>query len=307
MTGASGPLRIGTRGSRLALAQTQIVVDALRAARVADDMETVVIRTTGDRISEQLPRGGWEDADGQFTGELESALLGGAIDLAVHSHKDLPTASTPGVTIAAVLARGDARDCLVVHERANGALPAGARIGTSSVRRSMQLSAAHPDVEILPIRGNIDTRMRRLAEGEYDALLLAAAGLDRLGVAFGEVQKLDFGVMLPAPAQGALAIQSRVDDVELIRRLAAVDDAATRAAVAAERALLREVGGGCLAPLGAFADVDGGSLRLRAAYGESAASIRRVDVRGVVDEPFELAGRAAAQIRPSGATTLATQ
>ena len=297
MTTSSAALRVGTRGSRLALAQTNLVIEALREANVAEEIETVVVRTKGDEVSERQPRGTWEDSDGQFTGELESALLGGAIDVAVHSQKDLPTATTPGVTIAAVCKRGDARDCLVMRPGARGGLAPDARVGTSSVRRALQLAAAHRGIQILPIRGNIDTRLRRLAEGEYDALLLAAAGLQRLGAEVENAHILSFEVMLPAPGQGALAIQARADDTELIGRLGALEDTATRTSVAAERALLRAVGGGCLAPLGAFAEVVGGSLRLRAAYGETAETLRRVELTGEAGAPMKLALRAAAALR----------
>ena len=299
-TTSRSTLRIGTRGSRLALAQTALVVDALRGAAFRHEIETVVVRTKGDDVSEQQPRGTWEDSDGQFTGELESALLSGAIDLAIHSQKDLPTAATPGVTIAAVLKRGDARDCLVTRAGGEGELMSGARVGTSSVRRAFQLSAAHPGIEILPIRGNVDTRLQRLASGEYDALLLAAAGLQRLGGDIPNVHMLSFDVMLPAPGQGALAVQARADDTDLLSRLSAVDDRPTRSSVAAERALLRAVGGGCLAPLGAFADVDGDALRIRAAYGESAQTLRRVEVRGAAADPTMLALRAARALRSQG-------
>lgn len=290
-------LRIGTRGSRLALAQTALVVEALRAAGFDGGIENVVVRTTGDEISERQPRGTWEDSDGQFTSELEGALLNGVVDLAVHSQKDLPTAATPGVSIAAVLRRGDARDCLVTAPEGDPDLRPGARVGTGSVRRAVQLSARHPGIQILPIRGNIDTRLRRLAEGEYDALVLAAAGLERLGAETRGVHMLSFETMLPAPGQGALAIQARADDAEMIRRLSAVDDQETGAAVAAERALLRAVGGGCLAPLGALAEVEDGRLRMRAAYGQTAESLRRVELRGAMAAPAELAERAAEQLR----------
>jgi hydroxymethylbilane synthase len=290
-------LRVGTRGSRLALAQTALVVEALRDAGFDGPIDTVVIRTTGDAVSEQRPRGTWEDADGQFTGELETALLAGEIDLAVHSQKDLPTASTAGVEIAAVLRRGDARDCLVTRPADDGDVPQGARIGTSSVRRAVQLTAARPDIEVLPIRGNVDTRMRRLDDGEYDALLLAAAGLERLGTERGGVHPLDYDVMLPAPGQGALALQTRSEDADLRSRLSAVDHGPTRTAVDVERALLRAVGGGCLAPLGAFAEADTDGIRLRATYGETAESLHRVDLRGRLDDPVGLAQRAASELR----------
>ncbi len=302
--GVRGALRIGTRGSRLALAQAHIVVDALRSARVADAVDVVPIRTHGDEVSELRPRGGWEDADGQFTNELESALLRGSIDLAVHSHKDLPTAPRPGVVIAAVPERADARDCIVTRGGGLDELGPNARIGTSSVRRAAQLRALRTDLAMEPIRGNIDTRLRRLAEGEYDALILAAAGLERLGVSAALIQPLEFDVMLPAPAQGALAVQARADDAALLDPLAALDHQATRTAVDAERELLRAIGGGCLAPLGAYAEVTSGSVRLRAAYapdGDAAAgSLRRADVVGPVSAAGEVVAAVAAVLVSRG-------
>ena len=272
-------LRVGTRRSRLALAQTAIVVDALHARGAVCEM--VPTWTHGDEISARKPEGGWVDSDGQFTGELERALLDRRVDLVVHSFKDLPIAPRDGLVIAAVLARADARDCLVTRDGGGLAeLPFGARIGTSSPRRAAQLAAARPDVVAVPIRGNVDTRLERLAQGRYDALLLAAAGLDRLGIAVPERARLSFDLVLPAPAQGALAVQARVDDVFVRDLLEALDDRATRIAVEAERALLQRIGGGCLAPLGALGEVRGDRLRLRAVL-EDASGVRHAgDVTG---------------------------
>lgn len=301
MTRTPRALRLGTRGSRLALAQAEIAADALRRADVASEVELVPIQTRGDRISATTPRGGWEDADGQFTSELEAALLDGRIDAAVHSHKDLPTAGPSALVVAAVLERGDPSDCLLV--RGGGGLsrlPPRAVVGTSSARRAAQLQALRPDISTAPIRGNVETRIARMEGGEYDAIVLAAAGLDRLGIEIDEAAFLPLDAVLPAPAQGALAIQVRADDAELRDALASADHAATRIAVETERALLRAVGGGCLAPLGALAEVEGDAreadrLRLRGNYLRGDVLVW-TDLSGRVPERPILVERAAADL-----------
>jgi hydroxymethylbilane synthase len=298
---ALATLRLGTRGSRLALAQSEIVSRALTDAGFAEPMELRIITTRGDAISERRPNGRWELADGQFTTELERQLLGGEVDLVVHSFKDLPTAGTPGVTIAAVLPRGEARDCLLTRDGSTlDELPFGAHVATSSTRRAAQLAALRPDLVAQPIRGNVETRLARLERGEFDALLLAAVGLQRIGVEVPEAALLPYDAMLPAPAQGALAIQVRADDAELRERLRAVDDPPTRIGVEAERALLAEIGGGCLAPLGALGEVRDGELRLRAAYELPDGSFRRADECGPADEPAVVVSAAAAALRNEG-------
>jgi hydroxymethylbilane synthase len=298
MRTVANTLRLGTRGSRLAMAQAQEAASALAHLLGEGSVETVEIRTKGDAISERRPAGHLVVGDGQFTGELERALLEQRIDVAVHSLKDLPTASNPELRLAAILERGDPRDCLLSrHPDGLDGLPFGARIGTSSVRRAAQLAAARVDLVARHIRGNVDTRLRRLEAGEYDALLLAAAGLDRLGVPVSEDDRLSLEVMLPAPGQGALALQVRADDVLV---LAPLDHVPTRQAVQTERALLRALGGGCLAPLGALAEVVDGQLRLRAAY-EGRNGFTRVDITGPADRPAEVVAEAAARIREATA------
>jgi len=293
MSTVATTLRLGTRGSRLAIAQAQEAASALAQVLGLASVEMVEIRTKGDAISERRPAGHLVVGDGQFTAELERALLEERIDVAVHSLKDLPTASNPALRLGAILKRGDPRDCLLSrHLGGINGLPFGARIGTSSLRRAAQLAAARVDLVARPIRGNVDTRLRRLEAGEYDALLLAAAGLDRLGVPVSEDDRLSLEVMLPAPGQGALALQVRVDDVPL---LAPLDHEPTRVAVLAERALLRALGGGCLAPLGALAEVADGQFRLRAAY-EGRNGFTRVDITGPHDRPAEVVAEAAARI-----------
>lgn len=280
-------LRLGTRGSRLALAQAAIVADGLVAVD-GDPVETVVIETHGDRLSRRRPMGGPLATDGQFTAELEAALLDGRIDAAVHSYKDLPTEPRPGLAIAAVLERGDPRDCLVVDQARDGAGPdemieqlqEGARIATSSPRRAAQLQARRADLVAVPIRGNVDTRLARLRRGEFEALLVAAAALDRLGLGSHVGVRLPYETMLPAPAQGALSVQCRAEDASVSAALGRLDHAPTRLAVEAERALLRAIGGGCLAALGALGEVHDGRLRLRAAYQHDGGSFARADVTG---------------------------
>jgi hydroxymethylbilane synthase len=294
MSTVATALRLGTRGSRLAIAQAHEAVSALARTDAADSIEVVEIRTHGDAISERRPAGHLVVADGQFTSELEAALLDGRIDIAVHSLKDLPTRSSPGLRLGAILRRADPRDCLLSrHAGGLEGLPFGARIGTTSVRRASQLAAARVDLVARPIRGNVDTRMRRLEAGEYDAILLAAAGLDRLGVPVDEEDRLPLDLMLPAPGQGALAIQVRANDVALV---APLDHGPTRVAVESERALLRALGGGCLAPLGALAEIAGCQIRLRAAY-ETRNGFTRVDVSGSADRPGDVVAEAVARIR----------
>jgi hydroxymethylbilane synthase len=294
MTTVAITLRLGTRGSRLAIAQAREAASALTKLLGTGSVEMVEIRTTGDAISERRPAGHLVVGDGQFTGELEQALIENRIDVAVHSLKDLPTASNPALQLGAILKRGDPRDCLLSrHPGGLRGLPFGARIGTSSVRRAAQLAAARADLVARPIRGNVDTRLRRLEGGEYDALLLAAAGLDRLEISVNEHDRLPLELMLPAPGQGALALQVRADEAALVSPL---DHEPTRVAVQAERALLRALGGGCLAPLGAFAEVLRGQLRLRAAY-EGRSKFTRVDLSGPANRYGEIVVEAAAQIQ----------
>lgn len=298
MSTVATTVRLGTRGSRLAMAQAQEAAAQLAEAAGRGSVELVQIRTKGDSISERRPAGHLLVGDGQFTGELEQALLEGRIDVAVHSLKDLPTASNPALRLGAILERGDPRDCLLSrHPGRLDGLPFGATIGTSSVRRAAQLAAARVDLVARPIRGNVDTRLRRLEAGEYDALLLAAAGLDRLGVPVRPDDRLPLELMLPAPGQGALVLQVRADEVPTV---ASLDHEPTRLAVQAERALLRALGGGCLAPLGALAEVVDGQLRLRAAY-EGRRGFTRVDLSGPADRPSEVVDEAAARIREATA------
>ncbi|PTR31239.1 hydroxymethylbilane synthase [Rhodococcus sp. OK519] len=243
-------LRIGTRGSLLATTQAGTVRDALIAA--GHPAELVVIKTKGDVTPGPVQRIGV----GVFVAELREALAAGEVDVAVHSYKDLPTAQPDDLTIAAVPGREDPRDALVARDGlVLGELPPGSKIGTSAPRRRAQLRALGLGLEIEPLRGNIDTRLGKVASGELDAIVIARAGLSRIGRAAEITETLDPVQMLPAPSQGALAIECRSDNPELIAVLAELDDEAARAAVVAERALLAELEAGCTAPVGAIAEV----------------------------------------------------
>lgn len=248
---------IGSRGSQLALWQARWVSSKL--AELGAECRIEIIKTTGDKITDvPLAKVGTK---GLFTKEIEDALLAGAVDLAVHSLKDMPTELPRGLTLRAVPEREDVRDAMV--GRKLDELPRGARVGTSSLRRSAQLKALRPDLSIETIRGNLDTRLRKLDEGQFDAIVLAAAGLRRLGWAERIAELLDEEVMCPAVGQGALAIETREDDGPAARLCARLEHADSRAAVTAERALLGSLGGGCQVPIGANAKVSDGRLRLR--------------------------------------------
>lgn len=277
------------------MAQAEIARRALTP--LAQHVEIVPMTTRGDAISARRPGAGWVATDGQFTRDLEAALGDGRVDVVVHSQKDLPTDGPPALVIGAVLERADPRDCLVTRDGSGLAdLPFGARIGTSSPRRAAQLAAARIDLVTVPIRGNVDTRLRRVERGEIDGIVLAAAGLTRLGVPIPSTSRLPLGIMLPAPGQGALALQIRADDERLRTDLATVDHAATHVAVDAERALLRRIGGGCLAALGAIAEVDDGTLRLRAAYEDGTGAFVRAEADGPVTHPDAVVDAVATEI-----------
>jgi hydroxymethylbilane synthase len=255
-------IRLGTRASTLALAQSRTVATALSAAS-GQDVELVEISTTGDRSSAPVP----ELGVGVFVSALRDALLGKEIDLAVHSYKDLPTAPANGLVIAATPEREDPRDALVARDGLTlTGLPSGARVGTGSLRRVAQLHALGLGLEPVPIRGNVDTRLRKVADGVVDAVVVARAGLVRLGRAGEVTEILDPLLMLPAPAQGVLAVECRADDPDLIDALAPLDSPATRAAVEAERALLATLEAGCSAPVAALAELtEDGEIYLRGA------------------------------------------
>jgi hydroxymethylbilane synthase len=256
-------LRIGTRASALALWQARHVQALLEAQSGVPRVELVHIRTSGDQQA-QVPL--WQ-AGGRafFTREIDRALLEGVVDVAVHSLKDLATELEPGLTLAATLARADARDVLLTRDGAGLAqLPAGARVGTSSLRRRAFLRRARPDLEHLELRGNVPTRIERLRAGDYDAIILAAAGVLRLGLASQVSEYLPPEVFAPAVSQGVIGVCARSTDAATLRWLLPLDDREARLAVSAERALLRRIEGGCQVPLGALAIVTERLLRLQA-------------------------------------------
>jgi hydroxymethylbilane synthase len=258
-------LRLGTRRSALATTQSMIVADLIRS-RLGRDVELVEITTEGDTSAAPLAQLG---GTGVFVSALRDALLDGRVDLAVHSLKDLPTAPGDGIALAAVPDREDPRDVVVARDGLTlGELPAGSTIGTGSPRRVAQLQALGLGLEVLDIRGNVDTRIGKVRSGEYDAVVLARAGLARLGRLDEATEVLDPLQLLPAPGQGALAVECRADDTDLVAALAALEDPRSRAAVDAERAVLATLEGGCSAPIGALAEVvegdDGDELWVRA-------------------------------------------
>lgn len=244
-------IRIGSRGSQLALWQANHIADALR--RAGHEVTIEIIRTTGDAL--QNVAFNKVGTKGMFTKEIEEALLANKIDLAVHSLKDLPTELAAPFTIAAIPPRIDPRDAFVSVKYASFAsLPSGARIGTSSLRRQSQLLAQRRDVELVEFRGNVDTRLRKLSEGVVDAVILASAGLERLERTEWIRERFSSLVLCPAPGQGALAIETRADDPETLAAVAFLDDVPSRFAVTAERAALAELGGGCHVPIGVYCE-----------------------------------------------------
>lgn len=282
-----------TRPSKLARWQTNWVMTALQQAWSGLECRQVVITTQGDRnLDQPLPEIGGK---GLFTQELESELLAGQVQAAVHSLKDLPVEDPPGLTIGAIPRRADVRDVLISREgHTLDQLPHGAVVGTSSLRRAAQLRVYRPDLRIESLRGNVDTRIRKALEGQYDAILLAGAGVTRLGLGEHVSQWLPLEIMLPAPGQGALAVQCRSDDEQTLRYLAAIEDPHSRKAVLAERAFLAALGGGCSLPVGAYALVQDGQIRLQGvAAPVDGSRLVRVQARG--QDP-QAVGKEAAQM-----------
>jgi hydroxymethylbilane synthase len=296
---ATRTLRVGTRGSLLARTQTDLVVVALGAP-----VEIVPIVTDGDRSTAALEQIG---GTGVFVSALRSALLEGEIDVAVHSYKDLPTGDAEGIVIAAVPRREDPRDALVARDGLMlGQLPAGSRIGTGSPRRAAQLRALGLGFEIVPMRGNVDTRLRRVSEGAVDAVVLALAGLRRLGRDAEVTEILDPIQVLPAPGQGALAVECRASDQGALAALRVIDDADTRAAVTAERAVLAELEAGCTAPVGALAEIaegdDGPEVFLRGSVtAPDGSRAVRLSSTGPVTDAEGVGRRLAAELIAEGA------
>jgi len=293
-------LRIGTRGSVLAMWQANFVRETL-AARAGVECELVPIKTTGDRFQQaslaQIGR------KGVFIKELEDALLERRVDLAVHSMKDVPTEVPAGLSFPAICKREDVRDCLIsCGGETLAQLPRGARVGTGSLRRQSQLRRARPDLDLREVRGNVDTRLRKLTEGEFDAIVLAKAGLDRLGWTDRITEILSTDVCLPAAGQGALGIEARADDGATCALLAQLDHAATRAGVTAERALLAGLGGGCQVPIGAWGRFEAGKLVLEACVlSADGKDYLRKRAEGSPDAPEALGRELATQLLAAGA------
>jgi hydroxymethylbilane synthase len=288
MTVRNRRIRVGTRASTLALTQTRLVSDWLESHLPGTTVETIQIRTTGDvRANDPIAS---MAGKGVFVDAIENALLGNEIDFAVHSAKDLPARDAAGLKIAAYPRRADVRDVLVSR---NGKplrdLAAGAVIGTSSRRRSCQVLAIRPDLQTTELRGNVDTRLRRLDEGSHDAIILAAAGLIRLGLEQRVTEWISIEDMMPAPAQGALAVQIREEDSDLADAFKAFNDPETSAAVSCERAFLATLGTGCSAPVGAHATCNGDSLTLRAMVQGPGGEIFREVATASLSESKEMA------------------
>lgn len=285
--------RIGSRGSQLALWQARWVQTELR--KLGAESEVVIIRTTGDKITgvplAQL--GGATGVKGLFTKEIEEALLEGRVDLAVHSLKDMPTDLPPGLALTAIPVREDARDAVL--GRRLDEIPEGGKVGTSSLRRQAQLKAVRPDLDIVPLRGNLDTRLRKLDEGQFEAVLLAAAGLNRMGWQNRIRELLPIERMCPAVGQGALAIETRADGGPAETACRLLDHLPARIAVTAERALLAALGGGCQVPIGAHAWLEDGRLRLHAVViSPGGDTLIRREEAGSPEEP-ETLGRSVAR------------
>ena len=295
-------LTFATRPSALARWQTARVIQLLQAAHPELECSEYVITTTGDRVLDRpLPEIGGK---GLFTSELEDAMLLGKVHAAVHSLKDLPVEDTPGIVVAAIPEREGAYDVLVSADGWTiSNLPEGARVGTCSLRRTAQLLARRPDLTILPLRGNVDSRVRKVLSGEYDAIVLAQAGLTRLGLQAHISEVFPLEIMLPAPGQGALAVQCRSDDTETLQLLAVIHDPLTAAAVDAERAFLSGLGGGCSLPVAAFAEKNNGQIILTGAVisvdGKEAIRLSAVD-----KEPLKLGERLADLVLERGAADI---
>ena len=294
-------LRIATRKSPLALWQSEHVADRLRAAHPGLAVELVPMSTRGDEVLDRslAAIGG----KGLFLKELELAMLRGDADCAVHSLKDVPMELEGPFVLPAILPRADHADAFVSnHHEGLVALPQGARVGTSSLRRQAQLRAVRPDLDLRDLRGNVNTRLAKLDAGEYDAIVLACAGLDRLGFASRIRARLDAPDWLPAPAQGAVAVECRAEDPAVQALFAALDDAATRVCVEAERAMNRALHGSCHVPVAAFAQRDGDDLVLSGLVGSVAnGQVLRTEGRGPATDPDALGRRVAAQLLEQGA------
>ncbi len=296
-------LRIGTRGSALALWQARSISEALRAVAGVQS-ELVIVKTSGDKF--QQSSFSEIGTKGVFIKELEDALLERRVDLAVHSMKDVPTEIPGGLTIAAICKRQDVRDALLsTNGLSLNRLPRGARVGTSSLRRKSQLLFARSDLKILDLRGNVDTRIEKLKRGDYDAIVLAKAGLDRLGLSANISEVLSTDVCLPAAGQGAIGIEARAEDAESLEILSALNDGETRSGVEAERAVLAGLEGGCQVSIGAWGRVESGNLVLEVAVlSPDGAQRMREKSSCAPEDAVALGERVAAKMLDQGAAAL---
>lgn len=295
-------IRIGTRGSALAMVQSEMVAADIRARDPDILVELVRITTRGDAIQDRpiSEIGG----KGLFVTAIEDVLRSGAIDLAVHSSKDLPSEIAPDMMIGAFLARADPRDALVSSYPGIDALPRGARVGTSSPRRQCQLRALRPDIQLLDLRGNVDTRMRKLDAGEYDALVLAMAGLDRLGVNDPRIQPIALDVMIPAVGQGAIAVEMRAGDADVVPLVTQMNDADTADALHAERAFLAATGGDCNTAVAAYAEMHDVDMELSALVGAADGRSVRGSRRGERGARIQIARALADFLMAAGGAAL---
>jgi hydroxymethylbilane synthase len=317
-TGAKDRIRIGTRGSRLARWQAEWVADRLRDLHPGLEVDLIEIKTQGDRDRNTPLAAMAGSGTGLFTKEIQRAVADGSVDVAVHSLKDLPTQRPAGLVLAAVPVREDVADALIAPlRRTLDALPPGAKVGTSSPRRRAQLLYRRPDLEVVTLRGNVETRLNQALDGRLDAVVLAWAGLHRLGLDGHVTDRLEPPEFLPAVGQGALGIECRCDDADVLAILRALDDPATHRAVRAERAALAELEGGCIIPMAAWArDVEGDEGEGRSGSDEPALAIDAVvldpdgrgrvavSLRGPRDDPDGLGRRAADVLRDRGAEPL---
>lgn len=304
MTHSSSTIRIATRQSRLALWQAEHVAARLRERYAGLNVVLVPMTTQGDRVLDRpLAEVGGK---GLFVKELEIAIAGNRADIAVHSMKDVPSELPPGMTIAAMLPRADPRDAFVSQAHTSFlALPQGARVGTSSLRRQCQLKSARPDLQIVALRGNVDTRLRKLDEGEYDAIILAAAGLIRLGLEERITHHIDFEHSLPAVGQAVVGIECRADDAHSLTFVRALDDRAARLCCETERAFALRLQGSCQSPIGGYAELAGNELTLRGVVGsEDGGTMYRGNARGTADNPQQLGFELADRLLAAGADVL---
>lgn len=292
-------LRFATRPSKLARRQTSTVIEALQSHWPDLECEQIAMKTRGDILLDQpLPEIGGK---GLFTVELDEAVRKGEVDAVVHSLKDLPTQESPGLMIGAIPSRGPASDVLLNAKGLTLAeLPGRSRVGTSSLRRQAQLLAYRSDLQVKPLRGNVDTRIRKLLAGDYDAIVLATAGVTRLEMEEHVAEELPFEIMLPAPGQGALAVQCRSDDVDMLNYLTAIEHIETRRAVSAERAFLAALGGGCSLPVGAYASVANDKIEMHITV-ISPDGQRQIRVSGRGDHPIRLGVKLATEALAQGA------